>query len=57
MAKLDTKLVYETPLFVGQGTRLLTTIWMIDSIEVYILCPLSTIERVTSYKEAHVLNY
>jgi hypothetical protein len=39
MTKPDTKLVYETPLFVGQGTPLHTTIWLLKSTKVYIPYP------------------
>jgi len=39
MAKPDNKLVYETPLFMGQGTSLHTSIWLLKSMEVYIPYP------------------
>jgi len=40
-----TKLVYETPLFVGQGTPLRPAIWLVKSTKVYI----SNISNLLSY--------
>jgi hypothetical protein len=51
MTKRDTKLVYETPWFVGQGAPFMQSLWM------YTYPPTSGFEPMISKEETHVFNH